>query len=249
MVENTPSNADLAMAPDNTHELVYFPFHGLAGCIRAALVISGEPYKQTLITSGEPHERTILNFSDWFTIKPSTPFGYIPLLREKTKCGKTLELAEISTIEQFLAQRFGLLGKDLWEEYQIKMFLSSTHSLVTYLTHTVVHSPREDRPAFLERFRKSHLTLWVASHEKHLKANGSNGHYVGDQLSIADIKTATFVDHLARVGGEKVLISEEATPAIWKVKTTLEQNPRYAEWMNSEQFKSFTEVNLRFFEY
>ncbi|KAF9290750.1 hypothetical protein BGZ68_006147 [Mortierella alpina] len=238
MVANTPSNADLAVALDNTHHLTYFPFHGLAGCIRATLAISGEPYKQTILT-----------FADWAVTKPLMPFGHVPLLREETKCGKTLELAEISTIEQFLAQRFGLLGKDLWEEYQIKMFLSSTHALVTFLTHTVVQSPKEDRPAFLERFKKNNLKEWVTSHEKHLKYNGSNGHYVGDQLSIADIKTASFVDHLARIGAEEVVISEEATPAIWKVKSTLEQNPKYAEWMNSDQFKSFTEANLRFFGY
>ncbi|KAF9574710.1 hypothetical protein EC968_005715 [Mortierella alpina] len=238
MVENTPSSAELAMAPGNTYRLDYLPFHGLSGCIRATLVISGEPYKQT-----------ILGLADWALAKPMTPFGHVPVLHVETKCGKTLELAEISTIEQFLAQRFGLLGKDLWEEYQIKMFLSSTHALVTFLTHTVVQSPKEDRPAFLERFKKNNLTQWIASHEKHLKANGSNGHYVGDQLSIADIKTATFLDHLVRVGGEEVVISEEATPAIWKVKMTLEENPKYAEWRDSEQFKSFTEVNLRFFGY
>ncbi|KAF9967893.1 hypothetical protein BGZ70_007758 [Mortierella alpina] len=237
MTENIPNNAELAMAPDNTHHLVYCPFHGLAGCIRATLVISGEPFQQT-----------ILSYADWAIAKPLTPFGHVPLLREETKSGKILELAEISTIEQFLAQRLGLLGKDLWEEYQIKMFLSSTHALVTFLTHTVVQSPKEDRPAFLERFKKNNLTQWIASHEKHLTANGSNGHHVGDQLSNPDIKTASFVDHLVRVGGEEVIISE-VTPAIWKVKTTLEQNPKYAEWRDSEQFKSFTKVNLSFFGY
>ncbi|KAG0198003.1 hypothetical protein BGX28_008506 [Mortierella sp. GBA30] len=236
MVETTVSNAELAQAPDNVHHLTYFPIHGLAGCIRATLVISGEPYKNT-----------ILNFADWGATKSLTPFGHVPVLREETKCGKILELAEISTIEHYLAQRVGLLGKDMWEEYQIKMFLSSTHSLVTFLVHTVVQSPKEDRPTFLERFKKKNLSEWVQHHEKYLTANGTNGHYVGDQLSIADIKTATFLEHLVRIGGEDVQISEETTPGLWKVKTNLEQIPKYSEWKNSEQYQSLTEVNLRFF--
>lgn len=43
----TTSNAQLCQAKDNIHNLIYFPFHGLAGCIRTTLIVSGEPYKFT----------------------------------------------------------------------------------------------------------------------------------------------------------------------------------------------------------
>ncbi|KAI1311304.1 hypothetical protein EDD11_003484 [Mortierella claussenii] len=235
----TPSSstlAELAQASENVHNLVYFPFHGLAGCIRTTLILLGEPYKFSDMV-----------FNSWRVEKQLTPFGHVPILREETKCGKILELAEISTIEQFLAKRANLLGKDYWEESLIKMYLSSTHSLITFLVHTVVQSPKEDRPAFLERFKKTNLTGWIQHHEKHLKANGSNGHYVGDQLSIADIKTASIIEHLVRVCGDQVLISEELTPAIMAVKTNLEKNPKYAAWRASEQYQKFTASNIGFF--
>ncbi|KAF9404465.1 hypothetical protein BGZ76_006971 [Entomortierella beljakovae] len=126
------------------------------------------------------------------------------------------------------------------------MYLSSTHTLITLLIHTVVQSPKEDVPAFLARFKKSNIPEWIKFHEKHLKENGSNGHYVGDQLSIADIKTASVIEHLIRLTGDDVLISEELTPAIMAVKTNLEKNPKYAEWRASEQYQEFTAKNIGF---
>ncbi|KAG0363860.1 hypothetical protein BC939DRAFT_170202 [Gamsiella multidivaricata] len=232
----TSNPADLIQARDNTHNLVYFPFHGLVGCIRTTMIISGEPYKFTT-----------LRFPEWRVQKDSTPFGHVPVLREETKCGKTIELAEISTIEQFLASRAGLLGKDFWEENLVKMYLSSTHALFSFLIHNVVQSPKEERPAFLERFRTRSLTEWIKFHEKHLRANGANGHYVGDQLSIADIKTASVIEHLVRLCGDNVLISEELTPAIMAVKNNVEKNPAYKEWRSSEQYQAFTAANINFF--
>ncbi|KAG9062024.1 hypothetical protein KI688_006744 [Linnemannia hyalina] len=240
MIAPSTSISDLILAKENVHHLTYFPFHGLAGCIRTVLVLLGEPY-----------ENHTLSFREWMAQKPLTPFGHIPILREETKCGKSFEIAEISAIEFFLAKRAGnLLGKDFWEESQIRMFHSSTHALITFLIHTVVQSPQSDRAAFLARFKKTNLPQWVKSHEKYLVANGSNGHYVGDQLSIADIKTASVVEHLINLTngeGETPLVSEELTPAIMAVKNNLEKNPQYAEWRASQQYQEFTGGNLGFF--
>ncbi|KAG0219671.1 hypothetical protein BGX33_001437 [Mortierella sp. NVP41] len=231
------SSSDLIQAKDNVHHLAYFPFHGLAGCIRTTLVLLGEPYKNTT-----------LSFAEWMVQKPLTPFGHVPILREETKCGKTFELAEISAIEHFLAKRGNLLGRDFWEETQIRMYHSSTHALITFLVHNIVQSPKEDRPAFLARFKKTNLSQWIRSHEKVLAANGSNGHYIGDQLSIADIKTASVIEHLINLCGEdEPQISEGLTPAIMAVKINLEKNPQYAEWRASQQYQAFTGANLGFF--
>ncbi|KAG0378938.1 hypothetical protein BGX24_002325 [Mortierella sp. AD032] len=234
------SDSDLLLAKDNIHHLTYFPFHGLAGCIRTTLILLGEPF-----------ESHTLSFREWMATKATTPFGHIPTLREETKCGKSFEMAEISAIEFFLANRAGnLLGKDFWEESQIRMFHSSTHALITFLIHTVVQSPTSDRPAFLARFKKTNLPQWVRSHEKFLKANGANGHYVGDQVSIADIKTASVIEHIVNLTsgeGGTCLISEELTPALMAVKNNLEKNPKYAEWRSSQQYQEFTAGNLGFF--
>ncbi|KAF9915927.1 hypothetical protein BX616_005051 [Lobosporangium transversale] len=239
MVDSTTSSdtADLVLTKDNTHNLIYFPFHGLAGCIRTTLILSGEPYKFTDVY-----------LADWRALKQLTPFGHVPVLKEETRSGKVLELAEISAIESFLAKRSGLLGNDFWQESLIRMYHSSTHSLFTFLVHSIVQSPNEeDKRTFLKRFKESNLPSWIQAHEKHLKANGSNGHYVGDQLSIADIKTASVIEHLIYLCGNDVQISEEKTPAIMAVKAKLEKDPKYAEWRATEQYQTYTAKNIGFF--
>ncbi|KAG0043991.1 hypothetical protein BGZ83_010792 [Gryganskiella cystojenkinii] len=234
--------ADLSQAKDNVHNLVYFPFHGLVGCLRVLLVLLDEPYKFTA-----------LGFPEWMKQKALTPFGHVPVLREETKCGRVLELAEISFIEQYLARRFpaysSLLGANFWEESQIKMFTSSTHALFSFLIHTITSLPNKetDRPVFFERFKKTKLPEWIQFHEKHLQENGCNGHYVGEQLSLADIKTGTVVEHLVRLCGDEVQISQELTPGIWAVKANLDKIPAYAEWTTSEQYQKYTGVNIGFF--
>lgn len=186
-------------------------------------------------------------------LKASTPFGHVPLLREETQCGQVLELAEIPLIEEYLARRFpassSLLGANSWEENHIKMFTSSTQALFSFLIHTITSLPNKetDRPVFFERFKKTKLPEWIRFHEKHLQQNGSNGHYVGDQLSLADIKTGTIVDHLVRFCGDEPQISQELTPGIWAVKINLDKIPAYAEWTASEQYQKFTGMNIGFF--
>jgi hypothetical protein len=69
-------------------------------------------------------------------------------------------------------------------------------------------------------------------------------------LSIADIKTASVIEHLINLTsgeGETPFISEELTPAIMAVKNNLEKNPQYVEWGASQKYQEFTGGNLGFF--
>jgi hypothetical protein len=51
------SNSDLILAKENIHHLTYFPFHGLAGCIRTTLVLLGEPYENHTLSFGVRDQR------------------------------------------------------------------------------------------------------------------------------------------------------------------------------------------------
>ncbi|KAF9405946.1 hypothetical protein BGZ94_003304 [Podila epigama] len=236
MTTSTSDASTLLQAKDNVHNLVYFPFHGLASCIRTVLVLGNEPYKFTDMV-----------FKEWLVTKDKTPFGFVPLLREEKKDGQMLELAEIGIIEQFLAKRNGLLGKNEWEEYTIKMYAHSTHSMIAFLFQSIVPMAKNDRPIFTAKFKTSTLAQWIKHHERLLVANGSNGRYLGDELTLADIKTASVVEHLIHLYADEPPISEKLTPAIWAVKTTLESHPKYQQWRASEQYQQYSATNRAFF--
>lgn len=89
-----------------------------------------------------------------------------------------------------------------------------------------------------DRFLSEELPLWIETHTKHLKDNGSNGHYVGNKLSLADLKTANIIDHIQTIkDGDKVLeMIKKNSPEIWKVKETVDAEPRLQQWRQSEGY-------------
>ncbi|KAF9585362.1 hypothetical protein BGW38_002724 [Lunasporangiospora selenospora] len=79
---------------------------------------------------------------------------------------------------------------------------------------------------------------WIRIHEEHLRANGSNGHYVGDQVSLADLRSADMVDMILRFPMAGETISQETAPGLLKVKAAVDTHPAIVQWRDSELFKS-----------
>ncbi|KAF9358546.1 hypothetical protein BGX26_001490 [Mortierella sp. AD094] len=232
---STETMSQLAQAKDNQYKLLYYPFHGVVTGLRAMFAMSGADY-------------TFTHPEDWKVQKPTTPFGSMPVLYETTATGETLELAELSVLEYYIGQKHGWVGDNLWENNLVKMYHSSSQALFDKLVTTVVRAPKENYDQMMEIYVNNIVPEWVEYHERALKANGSNGHYVGDKLTIADIKTATTIDNLISVTGDRY-ISHEKTPAIMAVYDNLEKQPKYAAWKASEAWKAYDELNKKLFNF
>jgi len=79
-------------------------------------------------------------------------------------------------IDVFLAKRFNLLGDNEYEEMTINGFYSNIH----YLRERSFTTLRKES---LERWLTRSIPRFIEDHEFHLKANGNNGHYVGNKVS------------------------------------------------------------------
>ncbi|KAF9080365.1 hypothetical protein BGX23_002273 [Mortierella sp. AD031] len=223
----------IAQAPktDGTFEIKYFGIHGFAGTARTILALSGAKF-----TSDVPE--------DWASEKPLAPFGVMPLLTETSADGKTkLQVAESDAIERYLSRKFGLMGKDGFEEVLINTFASNSQGLVSQILFKYwMVKDAELKAANKEPLITSNIVPWIKYHEEHLKANGANGHYVGDKVSLADVKTDFVISLIQSVSGEE-LVSEEKTPAIWKVRVELNKIEGLAAWKKTEEFKQLSEKN------
>lgn len=244
-----PANAEtfnaLASKMDNKFDLYYFGVHGL-GCIsRSILALTGANFK----TNAPPGET-------WKTqYKPQTPFGVMPILRETSADGNlTHMVAESDAIERYLSRKFGLLGQTSHEELILSQFVASDTTLLNQLFQqyfTIDDNP-ELKAKNREKLLKGPVNDWIRIHEKHLSENPKavvegkeehgNGHYVGDKFSLADLKTVYLIDILQGLTGED-LISKEKTPAIYKVKETVEAVPSVQAWKATEDFKQIAELN------
>ncbi|KAF8982070.1 hypothetical protein BGZ52_002246, partial [Haplosporangium bisporale] len=56
-------------------------------------------------------------------------------------------------------------------------------------------------------------------------------------LSIADIRSVICLDRYISLPECKGLFSDEKTPGLFKLKSTLEQNERYWAWIHSQDFE------------
>ncbi|KAF9137906.1 hypothetical protein BG015_002560 [Linnemannia schmuckeri] len=162
---------------------------------------------------------------------------------------KDVVLAEAGVIEQYLAKQFDLMGSNEYEMNLIKSFHSSAASLHTLHATTVAFIPdREARWKAMEVFREGPFTQWVAIHEKHLKDNGSNGHYIGDKLTLADIRTANLIEHLLlQTGGEYLLNIVNRSFSMRKLRMEVAHDPRVDKWRSSRAYKTLTDATGRYF--
>lgn len=125
--------------------------------------------------------KTSISVHTFFSHAPSFfSFTFITYIYIKKQ---DVVLAEAGVIEQYLANQFELLGNNEYEMNLIKSFHSSAASLHSLHATTVAFIPdREARKKAMEAFRDGPFTQWVAIHDKHLKDNGSNGHYIGNKV-------------------------------------------------------------------
>ncbi|KAF9185233.1 hypothetical protein BGZ51_002721 [Haplosporangium sp. Z 767] len=218
---------------DSTFKLQYFKLHGLASCARLILATSGAKWESTFP-------------EDWANVeKKDTLFGCLPVLYETTSTGQHIEVPETDAIEHYLAKKFKLYGDDDFDEIKVRAFATSTQSLVNFLILRVLTvSDAEYKAKMMERFQTEALPQFVAVHERHLEANGRNGYYVGNKLSLAEIKLAVALGLVLAVTGDK-FVSKEATPALWTAWETVNAIPSYVEWRKTEIFAQLEESNKR----
>lgn len=218
---------ELATKTDSHFEIKYFAFHGLAHVSRTILAAANANF-----TNAIP-----IDFSQE---KPSTPFGVIPILKETSADGKTvLQVSESHAIERYLSKKFGFLGKDIFEETLVNQYLSNTNGAIqqVYIKYFAQKNPELKKEA-LDQLIKGPFSDWARHSEQHLIANGSNGHYVGDKTTLADIAAASLIWVIRGISGDDVL-SEEKTPAILKVKAAVDDLPGVQAWYKTQDFEDF----------
>jgi glutathione S-transferase len=92
-------------------------------------------------------------------------------------------LSESIVIDHYLAKRFNLLGDNEWQEWAIKSHYSNIHYLRERSLMKMTWTWADKRQEALELFLEVTLPGFIENHEFHLKANGSNGHYVGERVN------------------------------------------------------------------
>ncbi|KAI8598732.1 hypothetical protein EDD21DRAFT_179622 [Dissophora ornata] len=234
---------------DITYKILYLKLHGMAATARILLAIGGVRWES-------------IYPNNWSAEKGQVPLGVMPVLYETHHCSHdsatasseqeqrrrqqrrrqqrqdlVLEIPESEAIERYLARKFSLLGRDAWEETAINVFYCSSNAVMSLYVNKVLLAFPDTKSRELEKFVNKNVKDWIVQHEKWLERNGSNGFYVGNQLSLADIRSVVCLDRFMTISECKDMFSAAHTPGLLKLKQNLESIPRYAAWIASAEFE------------
>ncbi|KAF9278682.1 hypothetical protein BGZ68_008427 [Mortierella alpina] len=226
---DTAAQAAVLDAPDSTYSFLYFDTRGIVDPIRNLLALGDATWTQLYPQDWQDDDRLD---------KSSTPFEVLPVLYVHSKDGsQTVPVAESKAIELYLAKKYNYLGKNSYEQALISSFVSSIASLWDDIIYSVVafQGPAEVKQEQMELFRTKKFPDWVRLHEEHLKANGNNGHYVGDTITLADLRAAAMMDIIQSTSQ---LLTQEMAPGLLKVKAVVDQHPKIVQWRETELYKS-----------
>ncbi|KAF9968874.1 Glutathione S-transferase S1 [Mortierella alpina] len=235
---SSQENTQALAASDVHYRLLYWDLSSVAATARDMLSYGRAKWSNQIPTDDE-----------WDNGKIATPFRVLPILNIVLPDGKELFLAESIVIDHYLAKKFNLLGDNEWEECTIKAMYNNIHYLRERSFRDVSFTYADKRGVALERFLTSTLPAFIADHDFHLKANGSNGHFVGNKISLADIHLANIIDHFSHLPKGQVFTAQFRTSeAIWKVKEAVERQPDIAAWRASAECEVFVQGSINYYK-
>ncbi|KAG0000358.1 hypothetical protein BGZ80_000360 [Entomortierella chlamydospora] len=161
---------------ESTYVVKYMNLMGRAGIIRVLLHLAEAKYTNEFI----PIEQVSGD-------KSALPFGHVPVLIEHRADGTTLELGEALAIEQYLAEKFGLLGSNpqeaaIYRSVALNIYLELYQ--YCFASATPIQEQIADKNS---EFMMKALPQFIKCHESWLNKNGNNGHYFGSKLSYPDL--------------------------------------------------------------
>lgn len=195
------------------YKLTYFNGRGRAELARLLFAVAGVQYEDIRIEKDA-----------WPQLKPTTPFGQLPVLEVDG-----ITLAQSNAIARLLARRFNLAGKTELDVAHVDMVVDCLEDTLTPALG-FFHEADEARKAELQKkYLESQLPGFLENLEKLLKQNhDGDGYFVGDELTWADLAFLSIVSILKMVGAVDPTSKYPKLDALHK---RVEQHPKVAEWL------------------
>ncbi|XP_067008301.2 glutathione S-transferase [Anabrus simplex] len=197
------------MAPK--YKLTYFEGRGLA-----------EPIRYILCYGGVQFEDNRIQQADWPKIKPSTPFGKLPMLEED---GKVYD--QSSAICRYLARTFNLVGSNEQEALRIDAVVDTITDLRLEMYKYAFEEAEAVKAKNKEDLEKEKLPFYLSKLDDMVKENG--GYFVGGKLSWADLLFAGFHDFFSFMWDKKSLT--ENYPHLKALLQKVNNLPQISAWI------------------
>jgi glutathione S-transferase len=214
----TPGSTTVASDLLTNCKLTYFPIPGRAEVTRLCLAFGGVKFV----------EERILSVADWAALKPSTPWGSMPVLT----LSDGSQLAQQRAMARFVAKQVGLYPIDQLAAFRVDELFDVFEDLSASTNHKGQGMEKEAkeaaRKADIEEGASAKL---FAKIDAFVDANGSNGHAVGSSFTLADIVVFCYSCSFSSGFYDGVPSGAiERYSSIQGVRATVGAHPRIREW-------------------
>ncbi|CAH2246219.1 jg3690 [Pararge aegeria aegeria] len=184
----------------------YFPLKALGEGIRLLLAYGGEEFEDCRITKEE-----------WADVKPTMPFGQMPILEIDGK-----KYAQSSAIVRYLGRKYGLVGKNIEEDFEIDQnieFFTDIRTKAGSVFHEQDEKVKASKQAELE---KNYYPVALKKLDEIITKN--KGHMAIGKLTWADFLFAGMYDCLKTILQMPDL--DEKYPSFKKLQETVLAIPK-----------------------
>lgn len=193
--------------------LTYFDFSGSRGeeC-RLALHLNGVEFEDNRIKGAQ-----------WAELKPTTPYGSLPLLEVDGRP----PLAQSNAILTFIGRTFGLHPKDPWDAARHEAVFAAVEEYRAAAIPTGATKDEAEKKRRREAFAAGYIQKWAGNLERQIVGPFLDG----DTLHIADLKMFMIVESLVSGAIDYIDGSVFADfPKLRGLHAAVSEHPEVAQW-------------------
>jgi glutathione S-transferase len=141
----------------------------------------GEECRLALHCAGVPFEDVRIKREDWPALKPTTPFGSLPVLHMPGKP----PLAQSNAILTLIGRQHGLHPQDLFEAARHEAVMGAVEDLRGHVAPTLRIADEAEKRKAREALAAGYLPTWGEKAEQQM---GEGPFFAGAKLHVVDIK-------------------------------------------------------------
>jgi len=180
------------------------------------------------LDNGIPLEEQVVVFEDWPKVKPTTPFGQLPILYDEKN--PSFVVAQSNAMLRHVARTHGLYGNDTYEATTIDSINDEQEDIrLTYL-RLIYQEYDKEKDNYIKKLPEKLEIL-----EKTLKKNsGGSGFFVGSKASFADYTVFDLLDNLSVLSPGCL----DAFPALKGFHGRMAAREKLAKYRQTDGFKT-----------
>ncbi len=199
-----------------------------------AVEAKGELIRLIFAQAGVKYNNVRLSFDEWPPLKPSTPFGHLPVLEIKD-CKEKLNGSGV--ISRYLAEKFGLAGEKEFQNAVIAGIKDYQDEIVVSMVRAFFEKDQTVKEEKIKDLCEKAIPNHLGLLENAVKRNPSGETWLyGSSVTYVDLNLYLVVNAMKQYIENEVL---NYYPAVKKIYEAVGSLPNIAEYLKNRPERTF----------